>query len=312
MDIQEHKKAVKSGIIAVAVMSIIGTLAPLFPGTVLLVYFAAVLFFTCAKRYGFIFTLPFLIAAYVFVAFGTSFISAIADILAPGLAALVMGELMRLNREQNEVVVKGILTGALCNLASVNALKLMEDVSILSEMRTTVETMISSGTESGELTVHAAQSLKQAYEIILQMVPAFLIITVLLGTVFVYFAGCAVMIKKGEEMYKFLPFKDFSFPKSLIFGGLMILILSYIVGAIGIVDTNVLLLNMCLILTAVFCLQGLAALTYLSSIGRIPRVILFIVVLFLMLSMIGIILLFITGVVDLTMDLRKRIKAKQG
>lgn len=312
MDIQEHRKAVKSGITAVAVMSIIGTLAPALPAAALLVYLAAVLFFMCSKRYGFIFTLPFLIAAYVFVAFGTSFITAIADILAPGLAALVMGELMRLNREQNEVVLKGILTGALCNLASVTVLKLTEDVSLLAQLRTTVDTIISSSVASGELTEHAAQSLEEAYEVILQMVPALLVAAIMLGTVFVYFAGCAIMRKTGEEMYKFLPFKEFTFSKSIIFGGLLILVLSYIIGAAGLVNSDVLLLNICIILAAMFSLQGLAVLTFICSIVRIPRILIFIFVLLLMLSMIGILILFFTGIVDLAMDLRKRMNAKRG
>ncbi|MBE6020134.1 MAG: DUF2232 domain-containing protein [Clostridiales bacterium] len=312
MDIQEHRKAVKSGIIAVAVMSIIGTLAPVIPAATLLVYLAAVLFFVCAKRYGFIFTLPFLIAAYVFVAFGTSFITAIADILAPGLAALVMGELMKLNREQSEVVLKGILTGALCNLASVAALKITEEVSLLSQLRTAVDTIISTGISSGELTAQAAQSLEEAYEVMLQMVPAFLVAGIMLGTVFVYFAGCAIMRKTGEEMYKFLPFKEFSFSKSIIFGGIIILILSYIIGAVGLVNSDVLLLNICMVLAAMFSLQGLAVLSFISSMVRIPRILIFIFVLLLMLSMIGILILFFIGLVDLAMDLRKRIKAKRG
>ena len=312
MDIQEPRKAVKSGIIATAVMSIIGTMAPLIPAAVLLVYLAAVLFFTCAKRYGFIFTLPFLIAAYVFVAFGTSFITALADILAPGLAALVMGELMRLNREQSEVILKGILAGALCNLASVAALKLTEEISLLSQLRANVEQIISTGVSSGELTIHAAQSLEKAYEVMLQMVPALLVVTIMLGTVFVYFAGCAIMRKTGEEMYKFLPFKEFTFSKSIIIGGLLILVLSYILGAVGVISSDVLLLNVCLTLAAMFSLQGLAVLTFIFSIVRIPRILLFILVLMLVLSMMGILVLFFTGIVDLAMDLRKRLKAKRG
>lgn len=312
LDNQNNRKAVKLGIASVIMMSLIGTVGSMVPFAGILVYPAAILFFICSKRNGFIFTLPFLIAAYVFVAFGTSFSTAIADVLAPGLAGLVMGELMKLNRGQGECLVKGILTGVLCSLSSVICLRAVEGKSLLAELRKTVNTVINTAVETDQMTIYAAQTMKQTYEIILQMIPAVLIITILLGTVFVYFTGCAIMKNTGEELPNYYPFRKFSFSRNIIFGSLIMMIFGYIAGLTGIISTNVLLLNISAVIWVIFSLQGLAVSIFLWNTWKFPKIVFIILTALMLMSLIGTVVLFLLGVADILVNIRARINTERG
>ncbi|MDO4482307.1 MAG: DUF2232 domain-containing protein [Bacillota bacterium] len=312
MDNQNNGKAVKLGISAVVIMSLIGTAGSMLPFAGILIYPAAILFFICSRKNGFIFTLPFLTAAYVFTGFGTSFITAISDVLAPGLAGLVMGELLRINRTQGESLLKGVLTGILCNLATVVCLKMVEGKSLLTELRKTVNSVINTAVEEEQMTLYAAQTMKQTYEVILQMIPAVLIITILLGTVFVYFSGCAIMKNMGDELPNYHPFREFSFSRNIIFGSLIMMIFGYIAGLTGIINTNVLLLNISAVIWVLFSLQGLATAIFLWNLSRFPKIVFIILTALLLMSLIGTVVLFLLGIADILINIRARVDIGRG
>lgn len=312
MEEHNEKKAIKYGIWGTVFLSIIGTLGGRIPFVGILIYLAAVLFFICAGKRGFIYTLPFIIAAYVFVSFGSSFSGAISDILGPGLSAAVMGELMRLHRRQGERLGKGILTAALCNLASMISIQLAEGVSILEELRKTVKSALTAAVDAEEITIYGAQMMSRAYETVLQLIPAIMIITVVLGTVFIYFVGCAVMAKKGEQIQGYVPFRFFSFSRSIIFGCLLMYLFGFLAGLTGFISTDVLLFNISVMVWFLFTIQGTATLVYLCNAARFPKSVLSVLLGLLFISIIGTLPLFFIGVLDVIVDIRKRIDAKRG
>ena len=95
---QGSREIMKFALIGTILVSVLGILGTIFPLAGILIYPAAIFFFICGKKSGFIFTLPFLSAAFVFAGISTSFITAIADVLGPCLAAAMMGELLKLTR----------------------------------------------------------------------------------------------------------------------------------------------------------------------------------------------------------------------
>ncbi len=312
MENKKKTEAIRLGITAVILMSLLGAFGGMLPFSGILLYIISILFFISAKRYGFIFTLPFLIMSYVIIAFATSFSTAIADVLSPGLSAALMGELLKLNRSQGEILGKGILIGMLCNLSSLIALKLVENVSLIDEMRKSVETVVYSAIDKEELTIYSAQTLKYAYEGMLSMVPSFLISSVIIGTFFIYYMGCALLRRRGEEMPKYFPFASFSFSRNIFWGCILIFVLGYVAGLTGILDTNVLMLNITVITWMVFCIQGLAVMIYLTSILKFSRIFFIIFVCLLIMSIAGTAVLFLVGVLDIMINIRKRIAAKRG
>lgn len=312
MNNRNSMKAAGLGLLAAGLMSVIGSLGGVLPFSGILIYVISILFFICDKKNGFIFTLPFLTAAYMFVSLSTTFSGAIGDILAPGLMAIVMGELTRINRNQNEVLVKGILTGSLCMIASFIAVKYVENVSMLTELRMSFSSTVNTMLENNQLTIYEAARAQETYESLLKIVPSFLIVIIILGSLFIYFSGCDIMRKRGEELPKFMPFREFSFPKSVLAGSAAIMAAGFLAGKIGIVNGNVILVNITIIICFMFALQGFALAMFFINISRYPKIVCIILTCLLFASMIGTVFLFFMGVFDILIDIRGRAKANRG
>lgn len=312
MNNRNNVKAARFGMLAAGLMSVVGALGNILPFSIVLIYCISILFFICDKKNGFIFTLPFLAAAYMFVSLATTFSGAIGDILAPGLMAMVMGELTRINRNQNEILAKGIFTGVICMIASMIAVKFVEHVSLLSEMRMSFRATVNNMVENNQITMYEAATIQKTYEGILKMVPSFLIVIIILGSLFIYFAGCDIMKKRGEELPKFKPMNEFSFSRSIILGSAAIMAAGFLAGTIGIVDTNVIMMNISIVICFLFALQGFALAMFFVSLSRFPKVVCIILICLLFVSMIGTAILFFMGILDIMIDIRGRAKAKRG
>ncbi|GEM_PF-2572757 len=308
---QGSREVMIFALMGTVLMSALGILGNVLPLAGILLYPAAIFFFICGKKNGFIFTLPFVSAAYIFAGFGTSFITSIADVLGPALAAAVMGELLKLNRPQGEIMVKGIALGVLCEVATMVCLKVVEHVSILDGLRETMETTLNQATEAGQMTIHAAEMMRQTYEYLLQIIPGLMISFVIIGMVFIYFEGTALLQKRGEEMKDYFPFREMSFPRRLIYGFLLMFLLALAAGALGIVDRDVLLLNICIVMWTLVCIQGISVLAFIWHRPHFPRFVFIILTLMVIFSLVGTIVFFLVGMADLVFNIRARLDARQ-
>lgn len=309
---QGSKEIMKFALIGTILMSVVGILGTVFPLAGILVYPAAIFFFICGKKTGFIFTLPFVSAAFVFAGIGTSFVTAIADVLGPGLAAAMMGELLKLTRPSGEIIVKGIGVGIMCELGTIICLKLVSHQSILEGLRETMNATLQQATESGQVTIHSADMMRQSYEYLLQIIPGLIISFVIIGILFIYFEGTALLHRTGEEMKEYFPFRELSFPRRLIWGFLLMFGLGFLAGTAGIVNRDVLLLNICIVMWTLVCIQGVSMLAFLWHKPNFPRWIYIVLTVLLCFSTVGTILFFLAGMVDLVFNIRRRIDARQG
>jgi len=302
---------IKYGIMAVVFMTITGVVSGMLPFVGILLYPAAIFFFICGARFGFIFTLPFVIASYVFVALATSFSGALSDILGPAVSAAMMGELMRLHRSQYEIVTKGIVIGIMCNLASLMVIKLAEGRSMLTELREVMRTSLNEGVNSGQLPIGTADAARETFEYMLQCIPAMMIIMSIIGTIFIFYVGCYSMIKRGTVIKGFTSFRGFSFSKTLLYGGIIMILLAYLVGMMGVVNSDALILNVVLVMWTMTCIQGLAAAAYVCRSINFPKVFFVLFASIIIVSMVGTIVLFIFGLADVVFNIRGRIESKQ-
>ena len=309
---QGSKEIMKFALIGTILVSVLGILGTIFPLAGILIYPAAIFFFICGKKSGFIFTLPFVSAAFIFAGISTSFITAIADVLGPGLAAAMMGELLKLTRPPGEIMVKGIGIGVICELGTIICLKVVNHQSILEGLREVMNTTIDQATESGQMTIHAAEMMRQSYEYLLQIIPGLIISFVIIGILFIYFEGTALLKKTGEEMKHYFPFRELSFPRQLIFGFLLMFVLGFLAGTLGIVNRDVLLLNICIVMWTLVCIQGVSVLAFLWRRPNFPRFIYIVLVVMLCFSVMGTILFFLVGMADLVFNIRRRFDAKKG
>ena len=308
---QGSREIMKFALIGTILMSVVGILGATLPLVGVLVYPAAIFFFICGKKSGFIFTLPFVSAAFIFAGFGTSFVTAIADVLGPGLAAAMMGELLKLTRPPGEILVKGIALGVLCEVGTLACLKLVSKQSILDGLRETMDTTLDQATQSGQMTIHAADMMRQTYEYLLQIIPGLMISFVIIGILFIYFEGTALLHRTGEEMKNYFPFRELSFPRRLIHGFLLMFVLGLIAGATGIVSRDVLLLNICIVMWTLVCVQGISVLAFLWHRPHFPRFIFIVLAVMICFSVVGTVVFFLVGMVDLVFNIRRRLDAKQ-
>ena len=112
--------------------------------------------------------------------------------------------------------------------------------------------------------------------------------------------------KTGRKISVLPPFRAFALPKNIIIGVVIIYLLSYITANMGIIDKDLIMFNLELLFTFIFSVQGLAVIFYFGHAKKIPKIIMFIVSGVFILTWIGQTFLFILGLTDVVLNIRKR------
>ena len=112
--------------------------------------------------------------------------------------------------------------------------------------------------------------------------------------------------KTGKKITVLPPFRVFSLPKNIVIGSLIIYLLSYITVSMGIIDKSLMMFSLELLFTFVFSVQGLAVIFYLGYLKKIPKFMLIIVSGIFVLTWLGQAFLFLLGLTDVILDIRKR------
>jgi len=112
--------------------------------------------------------------------------------------------------------------------------------------------------------------------------------------------------KSGKKIAALPPFRSFSLPKNSVIGSLIVYLLSYLAVDIGIIDKSLMMFNIEMLFTFIFSVQGLAVVFYFGHRKRIPKVIVAVIAGFLFLTWFGQSFLFIMGLLDVVLDIRKR------
>ena len=264
------------------------------------------------RRYGFIFVLPFAFFVYAAIGLYSGFIAAMFDILAVIMPAIVMGELSRINREQSEILGKGLVVSILFNLAAIVFQFFISGKPMAETMRLMMIEPLNAAVNAGEITLHMAQIAQETYEMMIKAVPSILFIWSVVMIFFIYHMGCKGLMKKQILIEKYLPFQRFSFPKTLFYGVIVIYLFSMAAVWANLVDSQALYLNLLLLTWFLFALQGTAVLTFFSFKMRIPKALFVLLMFFLCISVLGTIALFFLGVVDLVVNFRMRSAEDRG
>lgn len=120
-----------------------------------------------------------------------------------------------------------------------------------------------------------------------------------------------LLYKSGKEVSMLPPFRDFSLPKSVMLGSILIYIFSYLAANMGLIDKDLIMFNIQMMFKFIFSIQGLAFIFYFGYIKRVPQLLTLIIVAVLITTGIGKTILFIVGLTDIALDIRKRILLKQ-
>jgi uncharacterized protein YybS (DUF2232 family) len=149
-------------------------------------------------------------------------------------------------------------------------------------------------------------ALDNAKEMTKLAVPGTLIICCMIVAYLNYGVISWAIHKSGRKISKLPPFRAFSLPKNIVIGALIIYILSYITINMGIIDKSLMMFNLELLFTFVFSIQGLAVVFYIGYSKRIPKLILVIISAVFFLTWLGQMFLFLLGLTDVVLDIRKR------
>lgn len=149
-------------------------------------------------------------------------------------------------------------------------------------------------------------AMDQAKEMTKLAVPGAIIVFCMVFAYVNYGVISWVVGKTGKKISKLPPFRAFSLPKNIVIGSLLIYLLSYLAISIGFIGESLLMFNLEMLFTFVFSIQGLAVVFYFGYFKRIPKIIVFIVSAIFVFTWLGQTFLFLLGLTDLVLDIRKR------
>lgn len=150
------------------------------------------------------------------------------------------------------------------------------------------------------------KALDTARELIKISIPGFTIILVTIFSYFNYLWISLALHKMGKTVSLLPPFRTFSLPKNALIGAIIVYVLSFFAGSMGIVDKELIMVNVQMIFGFLFSIQGLSFVFYYGKLRRVPKFVLILISAILVITSIGQLALFMTGLMDIAFDMRKR------
>ena len=149
-------------------------------------------------------------------------------------------------------------------------------------------------------------ALEQMKEMMRLAIPGTMIVLISIVTYLNYSILSRIMRRFNERVSLLPPFRNFSFPRTIIFGSIIIYGLSYLTIKTGIIDKGLMMLTVQIVFTFLFSVQGLASFYYIGYIKNVPKIILVVIAVILIVTWFGQTFLFLLGLLDIVMNLRKR------
>lgn len=193
--------------------------------------------------------------------------------LVGGLVGAVMGHHILRQRDSSTIIFYGALTATVALIVMFSLASVVSGVSladmmteIMDETLRLTENMGLPGMDDGFMA-----ALEETVETIKMMVPSALILSGAIFAVINYAVAAAILKRIGTWVMPPRPFSRFSLPGNVLIGTTVILVLSYLVGQLNIVDSGVLFLNVLNLFIYLFLVQGLAVLFHLIERNRLGK-----------------------------------------
>lgn len=154
------------------------------------------------------------------------------------------------------------------------------------------------------------ESMDNIAKLMEMMIPANLIVWSSIFAYVDYKIISRALVKNGIMVSVLPPLRELALPKNSLLGAIIICVLAYLSANIGIIDETTIMLNIQLVLNFVFAVQGLAVALYYAYVRRMPKFMVIIMCVFLLMFSFGRTLLFILGLTEIVLNLRKRFPQK--
>ncbi|KAB2330280.1 YybS family protein [Bacillus mesophilum] len=257
--------------------------------------------------------LLFFVAA-VLISFITGTIFAVPVTLLFGLTGLVIGDFLREKKGRLETYIAGSLAFLLATLGIYAISVLFMDINFVEEsillMKESIamaqDMMAAMGQGGDEL----FEQLDAGVEMIQTLIPTLLIMSSFLTVFFLQLIAFPIIKRFGVEVSKSKPFRELSFPKSILWYYLLAIIASLLLQPEEGSYWFLALVNLTYILQIFMVIQGFSLIFYFSYKKGLPKAF---PIIALVLSLLLPILLYIVrllGIIDLGFGLRQRVESR--
>lgn len=216
-------------------------------------------------------------------------------------------------------IVKGAAASAV-GIAAVFLIAYITGGSVLADMKSAIDGMAGQLAHSDRLaesfglsdlsTAERAEKYAAAYEGMMQMVPASLMITAVIVS---WIEGLIVGRRKGPDgrpKNPVPPLRELVLPRGAVFGWLFIIVAAWICRLAGASFGNTLTGNVDMLFEFTFGLQGMSLILLFFHMKKVPKAVPVLIVIICWLTSLGQNILFFVGLIDIMFGLRRRIKSR--
>lgn len=258
-------------------------------------------------------------AALVGIIVSGIFITFIGSIPLGGIALLVglpIGLAMRNKQKTLVTILIGTVFGTVAFVAifalieqftGISLLQIIEEsFSLSAEMQGELSAIL--GADSTTAAADAQKLLSDMLYLIKLIMPAFMMVFAMFYAMINVVMAHQILKRLRIEHTPLGRFEDFTYPKHLAYGSMGMLILSYVVGAMGLVDLELITTNFAFLFTNIFVIQGFAVIYFYMK-GKVGKATSIVIIV--LLSVFGLMqYISFLGFFDVLMELRKpRIKS---
>lgn len=213
-------------------------------------------------------------------------------------------------------VLQGLITGAVAALivmvvADVAGSNVFDE--LYDSVNLMVETMVNDPNMKAMLgesmtTAEFEQLLLEVYSQAVQMIPGVIFLVAAIASYIGYIIFSKAYKPGGIKAIPMTPLREFDLPRNIAFVWLALYVLSMLITSTGMVNNNMIFLNINYIFDIAFCIQGISLILMFAYTKRIPKVLAVIAVIAIYFTNLGQTLLMLAGFTDIIFGLKQRMK----
>ncbi|SCZ76614.1 YybS family protein [Acidaminobacter hydrogenoformans] len=303
-----------------AIVAAIGAIATIMgyyvPFLNIFLIFTAIPFAIITLRSGISYGVAGAFIASIIVAMATNPISALITLISSGVNGIFLGVVVQKKLKAWPAIVVTTLATLFSLYLSYYVvlpitgvdLNLQMDM-MIEEMKVTMEAMQDSMNADAQATAESTQMLENYTRNMKLLIPSAIVMSALASAAANYMLFRVILKRMGVALPDMKPFREFRLPGSVFFGMLIMIVLSYLAGYFGLIQSEALLANIYMVFSMAFVLQGVAVIVYFFK--HIPGQKLLKWLLVVMLAFTGgTIYLALLGMSDVMLNFRKRYESR--
>lgn len=305
------KAMVESALLAAiaVVFTLAGIYLPLF-GYALI--FLPVPFIIIGAKHGIKYNILAVLAASIIIGSMTEPIKSLFIIIIAGLNSVVVGYMIEKKQPAGKIIFYGSLASILASIISLTLLSHIGGINMVQMLEQTFtmsneiyDSLFKSVGSDPAKVEEMKTMMEYAKNMAIILLPSSVIFGSIMLTYVNYSVSGAVLKRMGYFIERPKRFSEFRLPKNILMGTTVILILTYLVRNLEIVNFETLVANVVYIFFITYLIQGLSVVSFLMEkrgMGKGSRI--FITIILLSIPIMSKIIMFV-GLIDAIMDIRK-------